>query len=550
MKRFNKLQKALVPSLAAVFLLSACGSSQSATGTDSNVKSSSSETADSGSTASSESESTEPAKLTIAVMQHSNDILTDVGQKAILQEAVETLGYEVEWISIMEGNDSEKTAGLLTDNQVDVYWGILNDDQILKNAELFLPIEDYIEEYCPNVYAAYQDNMDGWKQYLTYPDGHIYGMMGGFMNSVNNSVNGTFWINKTWLDDLGMKIPTTMAELEAALVAFRDNDMDGDGDTGNEIPLDFCQAHYAAKWYEMAHCFGLPVGPGRLYSIENGTVTPIANSESFREFLEYYHGLISDGLANIEGLTQNSEQYNANLSNGIVGAFWGWAPYTYISDKEKAAEYVAVAPISADGYTFSVADLGINTRRNSWVIASKCENWEAALKLWDYLSRDQDVCYQMRYGVEGLAWEYVDGVATARDYTKEEALAAGYPEDISSHAGTSAFPASIGIINVHPLIIDSLAPTAGTNAAVRGSAVQLYQPYLDEAMSKAIVPDELAEEFSFTCEGLLDYVNNFVAEAILNGVTDDSWETYLKQLDNYNYDYYIEYNQKVYDSDF
>ena len=259
MKRFNKLQKALVSSLAAVFLLSACGSSQSASGTDSSIKSSSSETADSGSTASSESESTEPAKLTIAVMQHSNDVLTDVGQKAILQEAVETLGYEVEWIFIMEGNDSEKVAGLLTDNQVDVYWGILKDDQILKNAELFLPIEDYIEEYCPNVYATYQDNMDGWKQYLTYPDGHIYGMMGGFMNSVNNSVNGTFWINKTWLDDLGMKVPTTMAELEAALVAFRDNDMDGDGDTGNEIPLDFCQEHYAAKWYEMAHCFGLPV---------------------------------------------------------------------------------------------------------------------------------------------------------------------------------------------------------------------------------------------------------------------------------------------------
>ena len=550
MKRFNKLQKVLVPCLVSVFLLSACGSSKSVSESETSITSSSTGSAETSSAESTDSKSAEPVKLTIAVQQHKNDILTDIGEKAILQEAVEALGYEVEWIPIMAGSDSEKIAALLTDNQVDVYWGVLKDDQILKNSELFLPIEDYIEGYCPNVYATYQDNVDGWKQYLTYPDGHIYSMMGGFMNNVNNSINGTFWINKAWLDKLGMNVPATMDELEKALTAFRDNDMDGDGDATNEIPLDFCQGHYAAKWYEMAHCFGLPVEKERFYSVENDVVTPVANSEAFREFLEYYHGLTANGLANVEGLTQNSEQYNANLSNGIVGAFWGWAPYTYISDAEKAAEYVPVAPISADGYTFSAAYLGINTDRNSWVIASKCKNWEAALKLWDYFSRDQDACYQMRYGVEGLAWEYINDVPTARSYTKEEAIAAGYSEDISSNAGTSAFPASVGVVNVHPLILKAIAPTEGTNAAVRGEAVQMYLPYLDEAMSKAIVPEELSEEYSFTCEGLLDYIHTFAAEAIMNGVTDESWATYLKQLDNYNYDFYIEYNQKVYDSDF
>lgn len=542
MKKFNKIKKVVSLSLAAMLLLSACGSS-----TEDSAK----ESISTASTASGSENtaSSEPVKLTIAVKQHSNDLLTDVGEKALLQEAEETLGYEIEWIPVMEGND-EQVATLLTDSKVDVYWGLLNENQVTANAKLFLPLEDKVEEYCPNVYATYQESVEGWEEYLTYPDGHIYGLMGGELSATNNSVLGTFWINQTWLDAVGKAVPTTMEELEEVLTLFRDNDMDGDGNTSNEIPLDFCQQHYAAKYYELAHCFGLALSSGRLYNIEDGTVTPVVDSDAFREFLEYYHGLVEGGLANKEGMTQTQEQYNANISNGIVGAFWGWAPYSYISDAEKAAEYVPVAPISADGYTFSDPYGGLTCTRNSWVVAEKCENWEAALKLWDYLSRDKDACYVSRYGEEGLQWEIVDGVATARVYTSEEALAAGFSEELASNAGTSAFPATVGIINVHPLIVESLAPAEGTTSGIRRAAVDLYQDYLNPAMSKTVVPTDLKEEFDFTCEGLEDYVNSFAAEAIQNGVTDDSWNTYLETLKEYNYDYYIEYYQKVLDSDF
>ena len=46
------------------------------------------------------------------------------------------------------------------------------------------------------------------------------------------------------------------------------------------------------------------------------------------------------------------------------------------------------------------------------------------------------------------------------------------------------------------------------------------------------------------CDGLNNVINSFVAESILNGVTDESWNNYLAQLQAYNYEYYIEfYNQ-------
>ena len=47
------------------------------------------------------------------------------------------------------------------------------------------------------------------------------------------------FINKTWLDNLGLEVPTTLGELKDVLIAFRDNDANGNGDTTDEIPLDF-----------------------------------------------------------------------------------------------------------------------------------------------------------------------------------------------------------------------------------------------------------------------------------------------------------------------
>ena len=75
-----------------------------------------------------------------------------------------------------------------------------------------------------------------------------------------------------------------------------------------------------------------------------------------------------------------------------------------------------------------------------------------------------------------------------------------------------------------------------------------YDPYFTEqSMSKGVVPSDAQEEFDFTCEGLEDAINAYAADAILNGVTDDNWNAYLKQLDSLNYDYYLEFYQKKLD---
>ncbi|MBR5010374.1 MAG: extracellular solute-binding protein, partial [Clostridia bacterium] len=71
---------------------------------------------------------------------------------------------------------------------------------------------------------------------ITNSDGSIYAVP-KIQASPQNETKYKLWINKTYLDNLGLEMPTTTDELYDMLVAFRDNDANGDGDPNDEIPL-------------------------------------------------------------------------------------------------------------------------------------------------------------------------------------------------------------------------------------------------------------------------------------------------------------------------
>lgn len=487
---------------------------------------------------------TEDVTITIAVAQHDADVVDDFNTKYAIKEAEEVTGVHIEWIPLIEGNTEEKVATMLAGDLPDVFLGLLNDTMILQNPSLFVTTEDLIETYCPNIYATYEAEVEGWRTFLTYPDGHMYGLMANYRAAYNNSIDGTMWIRKDWLDNLELEVPTTLAELEEVLIAFRDGDPDGDGDPNNEIPWDWCQKHYAGEWYEQSRMFGLTLEDNAMFDIVDGKVIDVARSDDFRTYLEYANYLTTEGLLNVEGITQEQDQYNANISNGKVGVFTGWAPYTYTSDPELQEKYVSVGPLAADGYTYRTMPSNLTANRCGFVITSTCENPELALQWWDYMSRDVVATHTARSGPEGLTWEMIDGVPTARIYTAEDAAEFGY-EDMAGHVGTSTFAASMGLTNCPPLIVDSLAPSPGTPSAIRADSVKQYEPYFTEqVMSLGVVPADAQEEFDFASEGLEDAIMAYAADAILNGVTDENWDAYLKRLDDLNYDYYIDFYQR------
>jgi len=76
---------------------------------------------------------------------------------------------------------------------------------------VFIPVDDLIDQYCPN----YKDvlsrfpNLDGMSTSLA--DGKKYSW-GTVNESPARDYPDNLYINKTWLDNLGLEVPTTMEE--------------------------------------------------------------------------------------------------------------------------------------------------------------------------------------------------------------------------------------------------------------------------------------------------------------------------------------------------
>ena len=88
----------------------------------------------------------------------------------------------------------------------------------------------------PNL-KAYFDQYPELEAYCTTSDGHIYGLPKLKVDMTDRLTRS--FINKQWLDNLGLSMPTSIDEYYDVLVAFKEQDANGNGDPDDEIPLLF-----------------------------------------------------------------------------------------------------------------------------------------------------------------------------------------------------------------------------------------------------------------------------------------------------------------------
>lgn len=273
-----------------------------------------------------------PVELTIATVRRTTDITESYSQKTWVKELEAACNVKINWIELTEGQIDEPLTALLASQDLpDIFWAgsCMTDAIVSQNASLWHVITmDGITTYMPNLYNFLQTYWgDGWIANQTYPDGNIYSMPGGKMHSRMHTTKGIQYINKQWLENLNLEMPTTMEEYYNVLCAFRDQDANGNGDPTDEIPFDFTDNFYSSWLMEVAASWGLPLYPaGNEYYDwdDEGNVIGAVNTDAYRECIEYCYKLGQEGLINLEGFSQTLDQFNANLNADKVGVFWAW----------------------------------------------------------------------------------------------------------------------------------------------------------------------------------------------------------------------------------
>lgn len=499
--------------------------------------------------------SEETVEITIAVERFSLDASVSYEEKAFVQGLEEATNLKINWIEISQTTPEATNAILNSGELPDAFIGLLTDSLITQNTELFLPLNDLLEENVPNVLKYYEEHAPYWKEYLTFPDGNIYSLMGSFIPDYSYYLPEIFFINQAWLDRLNLEMPTTLAELENVLAAFRDQDANGNGDVSDEIPLAFCNNHWNSNFMTLASMFGITFpynDNGRdqqFLDIVDGKVISTVDTPAYREFLTWANRAISEGLIDAEGFSETEEQYFAKLNAGRVGLFWGWMPGTFMSGAELQNEYVAFTPVAAEGYTARVGAHLATPNRIALVLSRDSKHPAEVLKLWDYLSQSPESSLYVAYGPEGMCYKYFEeeqkyGLNTPTD---EEMIAAGY-EDYVGSQGTSKFFGSLGLINYHPVVKN--VNWVGKHDEREIGLAMMGDYLMSEYMSKAVVPYDAQEELDFTTDGLKEMIFENAANFALNGVTDESWNAYLANLETYGYPFYIDWYQNYLDGTF
>ena len=278
-------------------------------------------------------ESSEPVKLKALAILH--PLTKDIPDMQWVQEMEEEANIEIEWEMIRADWETVKSTRFASGDIPDILFNATVDSDYTKYNGLFLDLNDYLsEDLTPNIMTMFEEEPDT-KVLATTMEGKIYGTPK--FQGKWPSTNTVMFINQTWLDNLGLEMPTTYTEFKEVLTAFKEQDANGNGDPNDEIPLDYNAYGGNNAWFNSAYSLTNLLGSLGIqltdwgtdaYFAEDGQVKCYAVDERYKLFMEYIADLYANGLINTNALTNDYSAYQS-LSRGneageaVVGCVFG-----------------------------------------------------------------------------------------------------------------------------------------------------------------------------------------------------------------------------------
>ena len=478
---------------------------------------------------------------TLSVLTISTHPEVEPTEVVIQQEIAEATNVTIEWTIIPTAAWEERKGLTLAQTELpDIMLGdAMFTDTDLQNmieAGQAIAIDGLIDEYAPN-FQKIMENQPDLRASITNEDGHIYGIpqyigSEGAVRGVTTT-NRITYINQTWLDNLGLEMPTTTAELEEVLKAFKEQDPNGNG-MADEIPLStYVDNQYFADWFG---AFGLvPNANENKYeniAVKDGKVVFSAVEDEYREAVKYFSQLWAEGLIDPETFTQDASMFNAKLKSEtrIVGMFSAWRGTSWrLSDDD--TEYAVLPPLEGpDGDKLYPEMFNGVTSRAGAVITSSCDNPELAMRWIDNLVSPENG-YQfwtkakIGYNLEDTGEE---------QYTLIKQLDVDDPEYIRQvMLGFTCVDHTT--MNRKPTDPDPL------NVDNEKTAADVYynEYYPEEHFPNVFLSQEEGRVVTELQPQLKSYVDTMLAQWITSGGVEEGWDSYIEQLNSMGLQEYI-----------
>ncbi|WP_067841454.1 extracellular solute-binding protein [Amphibacillus sediminis] len=484
--------------------------------------------------------------VSLKIMTNSAAIAPDdPNDKLIFQRLEEETGVHIEWLNFVgETFDERRNLAMATGEMPDAIMNAnFSDYELLNYAEdgAIIPLNDLIKNYMPNLRRVLEEAPQ-YEAMMTAPDGNIYAFpwieeLGEGKERIQ-AVENFPWINVEWLDELGLDMPSTTDELKEVLIAFRDHDMAGNGET---IPMSFIINHGGEDPGFLFSSFGLGDNFDRMIVNGDHQVVSTVTDKGYKDAINFMYELYSEGLIDVEAFEHDWPTYVAKGQQGRYGLYFTWdkGNITGMGD-----DYDLMGPLAGpDGRVHVTQTNAIGFHRQRMVITSVNENLELTAKWIDQLY-DPHQSVQNNWGTYGddekqNIFEFDEQANMLRHLPLEGTAPVELREETSVGGPLAILDSYYGAVTTMP---DDAAWRLELMKDVMSPHMSDQHVYPNILFSK----DEL-DRLSVIEADLFPYINRKRAEWMTNGQADAEWEDYLLELERLGLNEWLDIKQEAYD---
>ena len=349
--------------------------------------------------------SDEPLTLTAHIHWNDRYVLTD--DMIIPKEAAKYTNITLEGTASSMDSDSTQSFNLMITSQElpDLVGG--NRQDILKYGMegAFIPLNDLIDEYAPDIKKILDENPDV-KGAITAEDGNIYQIPFMFSDLVSEA----YFIRQDWLDKVGMEIPTTVDELHDVLKAFLDQDANGNGERDEIGYFSRVSVVDENKLEGLLPLFGIN---DYWHLNKEGKVAIGLYTPEYKEAIKQVSQWYAEGLIDPEVFTRGGNARDILFPENNGGLIHDWIPSTSgynktVPEKVPGFKLVGMLPptdINGDQWEFASRD---KLTGAGWAISSQNEHPVESIKYMNFWFTETGRRLKT-YGVEGVTYNMVDG---------------------------------------------------------------------------------------------------------------------------------------------
>ncbi len=485
---------------------------------------------------------------------------SDPNNRTIFKRLQEQTNVEIQWTAIQSDQWGDKitlemsNVNTLTDF---VFSAGFSDSDLLKYAKqgAIISLEDYIDAYMPNLKAVF----DKYPEYRTMcedENGHIWALPWieqlGSEKTAIQTVGDMSFINKKWLDFLGLEMPTTVDEFEQVLIAFRDNadaiqkEFNIDGSI---IPMSCIVNDGDQDPAILINGFGEGYGDadrGRHIAVTDDLKVICSSTQmGYKDGIAWLHKLYDEGLIDSEAFTQEWSTYVSKGKSGRYGVCFSWD----VANIDNLEDWVPLPALTADTRNITPQNGSFTSGfdRGRCVVTSVAKN-PALVCAWLDLMYDPFQSPQNNWGTYGEEDEFdIFELGTndnGEQMLKHAPLGDASPVEVRE---AECVGGPLAILDEYY----GVYVTCPDDAQYRLDWIKdIYTPDMN---TKYVYPNVFMSEadtkkLSDLSADVTKCINSHKADWIMNGFTDADWDAYIEELNSYGLEEYLSIYQKYLDA--